>query len=134
MKSSALYVLGEVDIPDAFNIILDFLKDDDELVRFNAGRSLYKIIKAEQLKKLLPFLDEEDDIVKLYIKKCFLKFEMIATEIILKGIGINLKSETSKMSASDILREIEIERYKSGDKIGYLKLLMKRVLYFFKLI
>jgi len=132
MKSSALYVLGETNIPGSFDIILKYLVDEDELVRFNAGRSLYKIIKVEQLKELLPFLDEIDDIVKIYVKKCFLKFEDEATSVILKGIGIKLNTENSKTEAGNILREISIEKLKSGDRIGFFKLLLKRIWCFFK--
>ncbi|MDD5090355.1 MAG: HEAT repeat domain-containing protein [Candidatus Wallbacteria bacterium] len=130
MKSSALYVLGEIDFPGSVDMIARYLKDEDELVRFNAGRSLCKVIKVEELPKLLPFIGDTDDIVRLYVRKSFLKFSGAAASILLEHDD---GKDLSWDEARGILKEIGDERLKAGDRIGFFKILIKRIMHYFKL-
>ncbi|MBF0547156.1 MAG: HEAT repeat domain-containing protein [Candidatus Riflebacteria bacterium] len=55
MRASALWVLGETKIETMVNLIFPFIKDLNDMVRFNAIRALGKI-KPELLKPLIPQL------------------------------------------------------------------------------
>ena len=107
---SILYVLGQIKDDDCLEVFLEYLSNDDPVVRLMSARGIKDLTVAPPLDKVLPLVGEDSSRIKKFGVEILAKFgqneEVVnVLRALLKDDNFNVRFEAAR-----VLEELEKER------------------------